>query len=217
MPSSRHTAPPPLRGVQTAREGRVLEAQRAQTTAGRVKMEHSRTHTGPTQLPRRARSVAWVRHQTLQTHVEAPGGTDDGRQDPRAGALPILAEKRIALASAGSWHQPGCEHQRAQGGTVVREGASRQVRHRTTHSWSRALISWIWCGRAVVCGVGLLGQMQHRPGSPTGLAPTEVGSESERESRTWDGPRSQVLHWVRRRCLKGGRLLGKPTCCLGMG
>lgn len=56
--------------------------------------------------------------------------------------------------------------------------------------------------RAVVCGAGVLGQMQHHSGSPTGLAPSRWAPESERESRTWDGPRGQVLHWVRRRCLK---------------
>jgi hypothetical protein len=67
----------------------------------------------------------------------------------------------------------------------------------------------------VQCVVGVPRQMQHRPGSPTGLAATQgpkVGSESERESRTWDGPRSQVLHWVRRRCLKVTESWGLPNC-----
>lgn len=62
-----------------------------------------------------------------------------------------------------------------------------------------------------MCGAVPLGQMQHHPGSPTGLASIKVGAESERESRTWDGPRGQVLHWVRRRCLKVADSWGRPT------
>lgn len=79
----------------------------------------------------------------------------------------------------------------------MREGPTEAQDYRPLLDWSMDL-----SGRTVVCSAGLLGQMQHHPGSPTGLAATKVGSESERESRTWDGPRSQVLHWVRRRCLK---------------
>lgn len=60
------------------------------------------THTA-----RHARSSACVRHQTLPNTSRLLGAPEDRRQDLRLGALPFLAEKRIVLASAGSWHQPG--------------------------------------------------------------------------------------------------------------
>lgn len=60
-------------------------------------------------------------------------GPEDGRQDLRPGALPILAEKRIALASAGSWHQPGAQREGGTdfGGEGRGVGGAGAMRHRT--------------------------------------------------------------------------------------
>lgn len=68
------------------------------------------THTA-----RRARSSACVRHQTLPNTSRAPGVPPrTGGRISVWGALPFLAEKRIVLASAGSWHQPGGAEQRSR-------------------------------------------------------------------------------------------------------
>lgn len=129
---------------------------------------------------------AYVRHLTLPNTSRLLGSPRTGGRIPRLGALPILAEKQIALACAGSWHQHGGGHERG------------------TRGW-RGQDERIWAAELSCAVLACLGQMQHHPGSPTGLAATKGGlqhTRSERESRTWDGPRGQVLHWVRRRCLK---------------
>ncbi|KAI7783080.1 hypothetical protein LA080_012533 [Diaporthe eres] len=101
MPSSRHTALS-RRPPETAPEGQRAAEGPDNSRTGEDGDSRPHTHTGG------AHDVCLMRASpNIAKHVEAPGFPEDGRQDLRPGALPFLAEKRIALASAGSWHQPG--------------------------------------------------------------------------------------------------------------
>jgi hypothetical protein len=135
MPSSRHTAP----------SRRPERDQRPEGPEGPEGPDNSRTGEdgarGPTCTSPGARTLAGC----VTKHCQTRRGSwvpEDGRQDLRPCALPILAEKRIALASAGSWHQPGWKHEGGTGGTLVGGAHRGQLRHRTGHCWTGAWVSW---------------------------------------------------------------------------
>lgn len=63
-------------------------------------------------------------------------------QDLRLGPLPFLAEKRIALASTGSWHQPGGQHEGGTRGVGSERGEQDQRRHRTGRVGLAGALIW---------------------------------------------------------------------------
>lgn len=66
--------------------------------------------------------------------------------------------------------------------------------------------------RAVVCGAGVLGQMQHHPGSPTGLtglASVKVGSRERKRVKNLGRAKRPSPALGATALSEGGRFLGK--------